>query len=176
MEQLTYRKAGPADLAAVLELYDKIIDGPTNYTGWARGYYPTEDVARAGIDRGETWLVYLGAALVATLTLNSRQPEAFLEGRWKVNCLPEQVMVIHTFMVDPAFGGRGIGRACMDFARQQAEEAGMRALRLDVYVSNPPAIKLYEQTCGYHYCGTVDLLKAGPAVRIKWFRLYELAL
>ena len=58
----------------------------------------------------------------------------------------------------------------LEFATQYAIDMKMKALRLDVYEKNLPAISLYEKS-GYQYIDTVSLglEKHG----LDWFRLYE---
>ena len=50
--------------------------------------------------------------------------------------------------VDPAWRGRGIGRALIDHLARQAAGRGRLRLALDVAVTNPRAQALYEQ-CGF---------------------------
>ena len=46
----------------------------------------------------------------------------------------------------------------------------LKALRLDVYEGNLPAIRLYE-SAGFRYAGTVSL--GLEDIGLDWFRLYE---
>lgn len=58
----------------------------------------------------------------------------------------------------------------MDFAENHSFTSNVKAIRLDVYDGNVPAIKLYEK-CGYKYIGTVDLGLGNYG--LDWFKLYE---
>lgn len=44
----------------------------------------------------------------------------------------------------------------MEFALEQSREEKIKAIRLDVYEKNTPAISLYRKY-GFHYIDTVDL-------------------
>ena len=175
METLTFRLARPEDLAAVVALYDAVIDGPTNYTRWEHGRYPTPQVARAGIEEGTMYLAYIqdDPRLAATFILNQKQPEAFGDLAWPQDPEGQQALIIHTLAVHPDFSNRGIGRQCLAFARRQGEERGLLSLRLDVYTENWPGLHLYE-SFGFQYVGVVNLLRMQPP--IKWFKVYELRL
>ena len=50
-------------------------------------------------------------------------------------------------------------------------EAGLQAIRLDVYEENRTAIGFYE-TCGYHCCGRIDL-GLEEVYGLKWYYAYE---
>jgi len=52
---------------------------------------------------------------------------------------------IISLAVRPEYRRRGIGRALMEALLARFKERGMRAARLEVRVSNTPAIKLYER-------------------------------
>ena len=56
------------------------------------------------------------------------------------------------------------------FAERLAAAQGKKALRLDVYEKNTPAMRLYEK-CGFRYIATVDLGYSNHG--LKWFKLYE---
>lgn len=58
----------------------------------------------------------------------------------------------------------------MNFAESFGLQNNIKAIRLDVYEKNTPAIKLYEH-CGYQYISTVDL--GLGCYGLEWFKLYE---
>lgn len=55
-------------------------------------------------------------------------------------------------------------------ACELAKDKKMKAIRLDVYRRNEPAIRLYER-CGFHYVDTVDLGLSEHG--LDRFKLYE---
>ena len=52
---------------------------------------------------------------------------------------------LYTFTVHPKYLKKGIGKRLMDFIIQYSEEMNIKAIRLDVYGENKPAIKLYRK-------------------------------
>jgi ribosomal protein S18 acetylase RimI-like enzyme len=134
---MTIRAAASADLPALLELM--------------RGYYRDDglefDERRSGgamarliaePQWGRVWLLQLDGAVVGYLalcigfSLELGGNDAFID----------EVFVL------PGHRGRGHGRALLEFAAQQAQLLGIRALHLEVDRSNRVAQGLYE-SLGY---------------------------
>ncbi|CAL9534365.1 N-acetyltransferase family protein [Streptomyces sp. enrichment culture] len=60
-----------------------------------------------------------------------------------------------SYMVDPEHGGRGIGRALVEYSLRWAEEAGYRGMQFNAVVqTNAHAVRLYEDL-GFRIVGTV---------------------
>lgn len=60
-----------------------------------------------------------------------------------------------SYMVDPAHGGRGVGRALVEYTVDWAREQGFRAMQFNaVAASNIHAVRLYERL-GFTVIGTV---------------------
>lgn len=62
---------------------------------------------------------------------------------WSTDALPDEVAVIHLLAVAVEVCGRGMVRAMLSFAAQEARRHGMRVVWLDVFTSNAPALALY---------------------------------
>lgn len=75
---------------------------------------------------------------------------------WGVDLTAEEVMVVYTLAVHPDFLGAGIGKALMEAILGFCREKQVKAIRLDVYEKNSPAIGLYKKY-GFSYIGLVDL-------------------
>lgn len=58
----------------------------------------------------------------------------------------------------------------LEFAIEYAKKMHMKAIRLDVYERNTPAIQLYEKY-GFQYIDTVDL--GYSMYGLDWFYLYQ---
>ncbi|WP_433824762.1 N-acetyltransferase family protein [Actinoplanes sp. CA-015351] len=58
------------------------------------------------------------------------------------------------FMVDPAFGGRGIGRRLAEHVLAEAPEDGYRAMVFNAVVETNPAVKLW-LSFGFAIVGTI---------------------
>ncbi|MFJ8692682.1 GNAT family N-acetyltransferase [Streptomyces roseolilacinus] len=60
-----------------------------------------------------------------------------------------------SYMVDPAHGGRGVGRALVEDSLRWAKEAGFRGMQFNAVVqTNTHAVRLYEDL-GFGIVGTV---------------------
>lgn len=77
---------------------------------------------------------------------------------------------MYTFAVHPMYLKKGIGKRLLDFAEEYGRKTGVKAIRLDVYEKNIPAVNMYRK-CGYQYIDRVDL---GYGVHgLDWFELYQ---
>jgi ribosomal protein S18 acetylase RimI-like enzyme len=57
----------------------------------------------------------------------------------------EHVWHVTGLAVDPAFAGRGVGRALMEALMEMARERGGSRMTLRVFATNPRALRLYER-------------------------------
>ena len=75
---------------------------------------------------------------------------------WEYSDAPEdQIMVLHTFVVEPKSGGRGYGSAFVEFYEKYALEQGCPYLRMDTNEKNAAPRRLYARL-GYKEIGIVD--------------------
>lgn len=174
---LVIEAADVSEVEAIAALYDALCDeleAHTNYPGWRKGIYPTMEDARRGVRTQTLFVARVKGHIAGTIVLNHHQEDAYRGMPWAVAAADEKVMVVHTFAVHPAYAGQGIGSALLDFAKEHATREGMESLRLDVYVGNAPAIRLYERA-GYTCVGEADL-GYGKDYGLDAFKLYELPL
>lgn len=66
-----------------------------------------------------------------------------------------KIFVIHTLVVHPDFLKAGVGKKLISLPVSWENELHMKAIRLDAYENNIPAIKLYEKF-GFDYIDTVE--------------------
>lgn len=140
------RKATSADLAAVDGIYQRIHDGEErgNFTtGWLRGVYPTAATARSAMERGELFVLEDQGRIAAAAILNQTQVPAYAGCPWTYPAREEEVMVLHTLVVDPLAQGRGYGRAFVTFYEDYARSHGCRYLRMDTNEKNQAARRMY---------------------------------
>ena len=167
------RKGTRQDLAALARLYDTMNDhlaATHNYPGWKKGIYPTREDAEGGLREGSLFVAVEEEEIIGSMILRHQPEPAYLTAPWQAALADEEVLVLHTFVVHPQKLRHGIGGKMLAFAAQYGKDTGVKALRLDVYEQNSPAIRLYER-CGYRYIDTVSL---GLEDRgLNWFRLYE---
>ena len=102
------RPAAAHDLARIEEIYDAIhtAEEAGNVSiGWVRGVYPTRATAQAALDAGELFVLESDGTVYAAGRINSEQVPVYAEVPWAHDAAPEQVLVLHTLVVDPAAAG-----------------------------------------------------------------------
>lgn len=145
---LTFRQATSADLAAVESLYDHTFTAEErglSSVGWKRGIYPTTQILVEALARGELFLEEADGVLVGAAVFNQHQSDYYDLAPWQVDAAKEEVMVMHTFAIDPAARGQGFGRAMANFYEAYARAHHCRALRIDTSHLNHAALHLYAQ-------------------------------
>lgn len=94
--------------------------------------------------------------IVGTFILRNLPEIGYNLANWNVELDYNESLVIYTFAIHPRHFHRGIGSMLMDYIVTYAAEVGMKAIRLDVYEKNIPAINLYEKM-EFSYVDTIDL-------------------
>lgn len=144
-----------------------------NYPGWIKHIYPIRKTAIDGVIAGTLFVLKVDGIIAGSVILNHEPERAYNEVVWGVQAEYEEVIVVHTLVVNPRFMQKKIAWTLMKFAEKYAVEQKMKSIRLDVSIHNFPAIALYEKL-GYKYTGTVDL--GLNYDHLKWFKLYEVLL
>lgn len=151
-QKLTFAKAGAGDIPAIAEIYDRIHtleETGSVSIGWNRKIYPTAETAREAIAAGDMYIAKCGGEIVASARINKEQVHpTYDEVKWKYEAEPEEVMVIHTLVVDPERGREGIGRDFVKFYEDLAAAEGCKVLRLDTNERNLRARAMYS-SLGY---------------------------
>lgn len=170
---LKMRLGTEKDVEALEHLYDDINDylvTTYNYPGWKKGVYPTRQDAVDGINEGCLFVATDNGEIIGSMILRHKPEPAYMKVSWRAALDYKKVLVIYTFVVKPQKLKQGIGKRMLEFVEQYGIDTKMKALRLDVYENNIPAIRLYEK-CGYQYIDTVSL--GLEDYGLDWFRLYE---
>lgn len=164
------RRGTEGDIPQIAAIYDRILQSEERgerAIGWIRGVYPTESTAREALAAGELFVMTVGEAVIAAARINRIQLPAYAKASWQhPNAPAEQVMVLHTLVVDPLQGRRGYGAAFVDFYERYALKSGCPYLRMDTNVKNTAARRLYARL-GYWEAGVVSCVFNGiPDVRL----------
>ncbi len=106
------------------------------------------------LGRGETWLVRVGAATCATVTLD------MADSVWDE--LPGRALYVHRIAVRRQ--SAGLGAAILAWAAGVARERGLDGLRLDCVASND-RLRAYYETAGFIHRGDVTVAGA-PGQRL----------
>ena len=140
------RPAAAHDLARIEEIYDAIhtAEEAGNVSiGWVRGVYPTRATAQAALDAGELFVLESDGTVYAAGRINREQVPVYAEVPWAHDAAPEQVLVLHTLVVDPTIAGHGYGTQFVRFYARRARALGCTVLRIDTNAKNTAARRLY---------------------------------
>ena len=172
---LKVRQAVPADITAIVELYDGVIERfqiQTGNMGWRRGVYPTEADFQKAIQAGTLYLGELEGGPAAGMIITQGTDKSYGDAPWRVEAADRETAVIHTLGVSPAFTGQSLGLRMVEGAAELARRKGWKALRLDVLDVNKPAHRLYLRA-GFQYICTKKIFY--ESVGLADFLLYEYA-
>ena len=165
----TIRRAQEKDLAAVERIYDAIHteeEAGRACIGWEREIYPTRRTAEDALVRDDLFVEEAEGRIVGTAIINRVQVDAYAEVKWLYPALDEQVMVLHTLVVEPACSGKGYGTAFVKFYEDYARENGCPYLRMDTNARNQTARKMYAGL-GYWEAGIMPCVFNGiPNVQL----------
>jgi len=158
---LVIRDARPEDWAGIWPFFRQIVAAGETYT-WPPDM--SEDDARAAWfpSPGRTVVASVAGTVVGTA---KTQPNQAGPGAHVANA---------SFMVDPAYGGRGIGRALAEHVLARARADGYRAMQFNAVVaSNAGAVRLWS-SLGFTVVGTVpaafDHPRLGPVPLLIMYR------
>lgn len=167
------RKAVSTDIDEIECLYNDLNDylaQNVNYPGWRRDVYPIRQNAEDGFNEQALYVVLEDERIVGTFILRHRPEPAYNEVDWKNDFSYEEIYVIYTLAVHLSYLKHHIGDIIMEYIISLAEKEKMKAIRLDVYENNVPAIGLYEKH-GFEYIDTVDL--GYSEYGLDYFKLYQ---
>lgn len=161
----TIRRAQEKDLAAVERIYDAIHteeEAGRACIGWEREVYPTRRTAEDALVRDDLFVEEAEGRIVGTAIINRVQVDAYAEVKWLYPALDEQVMVLHTLVIDPDEKGKGYGREFVAFYEEYVSRSGCTCLRMDTNARNEGARRLYRHL-GYREAGIVPCVFNGLA-------------
>lgn len=163
MEAEQIRKAVSEDVPAVFGIYEKIHELERQKkmeVGWLPGVYPSLATAEEAQKRGDLFVYEEDGQILAAAIINQSQVDVYAKGSWKYPARESQVMVLHTLVVDPDAGKRGIGSHFVAYYEAYALKHGCPALRMDTNAKNKAARTLYKKL-GYREAGIVPCVFNG---------------
>lgn len=162
-KMIGFRKASSEDIASVVSIYQKIHEEERKgklKIGWLPDVYPVENTARSAFERQELFVFEEEGKVKASAIINQSQVDVYADGTWRYPAKAEEVMVLHTLVVSPDEGRKGIGSKFVDFYETYAEARGCRVLRMDTNEKNAAARSLYRKL-GYREAGAVPCVFNG---------------
>lgn len=151
------RKANPADAPDVLNLVRDCVAAmrAAGIEQWDEVYPNAESIAR-DLEAGTLDLLCEGDGIVACITLDQNMDPLWQGMDWTTG--GESAMAVHRLMVHPSRQGRGYAKLLMQHAESVARQQECRSIRLDTFLLNPAAMRLYPNL-GYRQTGTAMMRK-----------------
>lgn len=163
------RKATSSDISAVSKIYDHIHDSEEAgevTIGWERGVYPVEQTAIDALARDDLYVYEKDGEILATAIINQIQVDTYYEANWDYEATDDEVLVLHTLVVDPSRKQGGIGQEFVAFYENTAREMNCPVLRMDTNARNSIARRLYKKL-GYHEADILPIVFNGiPGVEL----------
>lgn len=160
---MQFIKAEEKHIDAIEGIYSRIIaaqEAGGSFVGWQWGVYPTRQTALDALGRGDLFVCVDGGQVIAAAIINRIQVPVYAEVGWLYHAEPDEVMVLHTLVVDPLRAGRGYGTAFVAFYEGYARQSGCPVLRMDTNEKNAAARRLYARL-GYREAGIVPCVFNG---------------
>ncbi len=151
------REATKEDIAGIAKIYGHIIEKEEEKVlsiGWQKGVYPTADTAQSALEKGELFVMEEDNNIVASAIINQTQVPEYKNCNWEFKASDEEVMVLHTLVVEPEKSKSGYGKKFVDFYEEFAAKFGIQYLRMDTNAKNNVARKFYKKI-GYKEVGIV---------------------
>lgn len=141
---MNIRKATKNDIDAVALIYEHIHDCEESgkmTIGWKRGVYPIRATAEQAVLEDDLFVLEDEGKILAAARINRRQVPEYADADWLYKA--DNVMVLHTLVVEPSAGGRGYARAFLAFYENYAREQDLCVLRIDTNEINAVARAMY---------------------------------
>ena len=160
---MIFRKASPADIPAIAEIYEAVHteeEAGRTSVGWIRDVYPTRKTAEASLLRGDLFVAEDHDIIVGTAIINQLQVDVYEGAAWEVPAPDSNVLVLHTLVIAPQAFGEGYGKAFVKFYEDYALSQGCCYLRMDTNARNTRARAMYRKL-GYREIGIVPCVFNG---------------
>lgn len=115
--------------------------------------YPSKEIITEDIHE-ENLYVYRDENIIkGFVVLNEYEDKEYEELDWKYN--KGKHLVIHRLCVNPKYKGKGIATKLIEYADIYGRDNNYSAIRLDTFIDNKPARRLYEKK-GYSVVGALE--------------------
>ena len=118
---------------------------------WHWGLYPSGDMIREDIEKGDLYILREDGKLAAAVVLMAGQEEEYNALQWSCGVHPG---IFHRLAVHPSVQGTGLGSRVVEDVMRILRGFGCDCVRCDTSEANRRAIRLYEKL-GFRRCGTM---------------------
>ena len=132
------------DLSNVLDLIGDAIQAmeKSGIHQWDE-VYPNEFIIAKDIETKTMYGIHTDQILSGIIVLNNVESPLYESISWKYE--DESPLVVHRLCVHPYFQNKGIAKKLMQFAEDFALRHHYKTIRLDAFVENPLAEKIYRK-------------------------------
>ncbi len=150
-----FRRARATDFGAVCRLFDDAVAAlhRQGIDQWD-DVYPSRRLLRSDIRKRHMYLLTMDGEIVSAVVINKALHPLYDMATWS----PGRFRIVHRLCVDPAKQARGIGEKTMRHVEQLLAGKGVHCIRLDAFMENPMAMRLYG-SLGYVQTGAVIFRK-----------------
>lgn len=99
-------------------------------------------------------------AIFGSGIINKEQVDVYAKAKWEYDADCEDIMVLHTLVIDPEKSRKGLGKSFVKFYEEYAKDNGCKYLRLDTNEKNVNARGMYKKL-GYKEIGIVPCVFNG---------------
>ena len=154
-EPLSYGAATAEDIPRIMEIVRDARDSLRRYNvdQW-QGDYPTAEVFRGDIERGECFLLRHGDEVAGFFVLSTRPEPSYddiTDGKWTAD-MPH--CVLHRIAVAAEYRGGEMAEYLIRCAEEQCRAWGRRCIRVDTHRKNK-SMQTLLRGCGFRYRGNV---------------------
>ena len=157
------RRAEIGDLDAVEGIYNELHDAEERgdiTIGWKRGIYPARSTAEDAIERNDLFVLEDDGEVRGAGIINHIQVDVYHGVPWDHEAEDDKICVLHTLVISPKAGRKGLGRQFVNFYEEYARGPGCHELRLDTNERNMIARAMY-QKLGYKEIAVVPTVFNG---------------
>ena len=170
------RHASINELETIIQFYDLAIE--TNQASeynirWQKNVHPSHALIKSSIQNKELLIFEESGELLGACIFNHVYHEDYHKISWGVHVMDKEIGVIHVFATSPKHFRKGIGTKMLDSIVKYAKQINMKAIRLDAFKLNKPAIALYENV-GFQCRGEMHMVI--PNIGDELFVFYEYVL
>lgn len=142
------RRAETGDLDAVERIYNELHDAEERgdiTVGWKRDIYPARSTAEDAIKRNDLFVLEDDGDVLGAGIINNIQVDVYHGAPWGHEAEDDKICVLHTLVISPRAGRKGLGRQFVNFYEEYARVHGCHELRLDTNEKNTIARKMYRK-------------------------------
>ena len=167
------RQAFKYEKEKVIKFYDVVIEANNKAEinlRWQKNIHPSHKLLNDSVDNGELFIYEENEEILGACIMNKSFNESYLQIEWGVDAEICELGVIHVLGVHPECFRKGIAEKLLNGVKEYARKNKIKAIRLDVFKINTPAVKLYEKL-GFLRMGETVMFV--PNIGNEDFYLYE---